>query len=168
MAPRVPLRLALIGNFALWRRSHELEIASSGQRLIALLALRGPARSGGFTWPELSGRTIYWPDYLTERSLATLRTTLWRVIAGVRVPLVQRGPQQVGEFLVAQPPRPGGLAREGTRSRIGAALIQTSHNSPPGGTVSKGPSRVRHGSTGPARVRGRPAGQRGRPEVTLP
>jgi DNA-binding SARP family transcriptional activator len=73
MTPRVPLRLALIGNFALWRGSDELEIASSGQRLIALLALRD--RSVG----RLHVAGTLWPDYSTERSLATLRTTLWRV-----------------------------------------------------------------------------------------
>lgn len=40
MAPGGPLRLTLIGRFALWRDSEELQIAAGGQRLIALLALR--------------------------------------------------------------------------------------------------------------------------------
>jgi DNA-binding SARP family transcriptional activator len=73
MAPRAPLRLTLIGGFALWRGSEELGIATSGQRLIALLALRdrpvGRLRVAGTLWPGCS----------TERALADLRTTLWRV-----------------------------------------------------------------------------------------
>ena len=73
MASRVPLRLTLIGGFALWRGSQELGIATSGQRLIALLALRD--RPVG----RLHVAGTLWPDYSTERSLADLRTTLWRV-----------------------------------------------------------------------------------------
>lgn len=73
MAPRAPLRLTLIGGFALWRGSQELGIAASGQRLIALLALRD--RPVG----RLHVAGTLWPDYSTERSLADLRTTLWRV-----------------------------------------------------------------------------------------
>ena len=64
MTPSTPLRLTLIGRFALWRGSQELGIAASGQRLIALLALR-IARSAGFMWPGRSGPTIrlnaHWP-----------------------------------------------------------------------------------------------------------
>lgn len=73
MASRVPLRLALIGGFALWRGSQELGIATSGQRLIALLALRD--RPVG----RLHVAGTLWPDYPTARSLADLRTSLWRV-----------------------------------------------------------------------------------------
>jgi DNA-binding SARP family transcriptional activator len=73
MASRVPLRLTLIGGFALWRGSQELGIATSGQRLIALLALED--RPVG----RLHVAGTLWPDYSTERSLADLRTTLWRV-----------------------------------------------------------------------------------------
>jgi DNA-binding SARP family transcriptional activator len=73
MAPRVPLRLTLIGGFALWRGSQELGIATSGQRLIALLALRD--RPVG----RLHVAGTLWPDYSTDRSLADLRTSLWRV-----------------------------------------------------------------------------------------
>lgn len=73
MTPRVPLRLTLIGGFALWRGSHELGIAASGQRLIALLALKD--RPVG----RLQVAGTLWPDYSTERSLADLRTALWRV-----------------------------------------------------------------------------------------
>ena len=73
MAPRAPLRLSLIGGFGLWRGSQELAIATSGQRLIALLAFRD--RPVG----RLHVAGTLWPDYSTERSLADLRTTLWRV-----------------------------------------------------------------------------------------
>lgn len=68
-----PLRLSLIGGFALWRGSQELGIAASGQRLIALLALKDRPVS------RLRVAGTLWPDYSTERSLADLRTTLWRV-----------------------------------------------------------------------------------------
>lgn len=73
MAPQMPLRLTLIGRFVLWRGSQQLEIAASGQRLIALLALR--ARPVG----RLHVVATLWPDFPTERSLAGLRTALWRV-----------------------------------------------------------------------------------------
>jgi DNA-binding SARP family transcriptional activator len=73
MAPSVPLRLTLIGRFALWRGSRELGITTSGQRLIALLALKD--RPVG----RLHVAGTLWPDYATERSLADLRTALWRV-----------------------------------------------------------------------------------------
>src|SRR5712691_814174 len=73
MAPRAPQRLTLMGGFALWRGSQDLRIATSGQRLIALLALRD--RPAG----RLHVAGTLWPDYSTERSLAGLRTTLWRI-----------------------------------------------------------------------------------------
>jgi DNA-binding SARP family transcriptional activator len=67
------LRLALIGGFALWGGNQEFGIATSGQRLIALLALKD--RPVG----RLHVAGTLWPDYSAERSLADLRTTLWRV-----------------------------------------------------------------------------------------
>lgn len=73
VASRVPLRLTLIGGFALQRGRRELGIATSGQRLIALLALKD--RPVG----RLQVAGTLWPDYSTERSLADLRTALWRV-----------------------------------------------------------------------------------------
>lgn len=73
MVASVPIRLTLIGRFALWRGSHELAIAGSEQRLIALLALSdGPVG-------RLHVAGTLWPDYATDRSLAHLRTALWRV-----------------------------------------------------------------------------------------
>lgn len=73
MAPRIPLRLTLIGGFALWRSGQEIQIAPSGQRLIALLAIKD--RPFG----RLHVAGTLWPDCSTERSLADLRTALWRV-----------------------------------------------------------------------------------------
>lgn len=73
VTPRTLLRLTLIERFALWQGSQELGIATSGQRLIALLALRNRAVG------RLHVAGILWPDYPTERSLADLRTALWRV-----------------------------------------------------------------------------------------
>ncbi|MCW2905920.1 MAG: transcriptional regulator, family [Actinomycetia bacterium] len=73
MDPKTPLRLRLIGGFALCEGSQQLGIATGAQRLIALLALRD--RSVG----RLHVAGTLWPDYPTERSLADLRTALWRV-----------------------------------------------------------------------------------------
>jgi DNA-binding SARP family transcriptional activator len=75
-------RLALLGGFCLSQGSRVIEVAASGQRLIALLALtdRPAARL------YLAG--MLWPDYSTERSLADLRTTLWRLNQS-REPLVE-------------------------------------------------------------------------------
>lgn len=73
MSSVIPLRLTLIGSFALWRGGEELGVAASGQRLIALLALRD--RPMG----RLHVAGTLWADYPVERSLADLRTALWRV-----------------------------------------------------------------------------------------
>ena len=73
MVSASPLRLALLGGFSLRRGNREIAVAASGQRLIALLALHdrplARMRVAGILWPECS----------TERSLADLRTALWRV-----------------------------------------------------------------------------------------
>jgi len=73
MNPKIPMGLTLIGGFALRQGSRELGIAVSGQRLIALLALKD--RPVG----RLHVAGTLWANYSTERSLADLRTTLWRV-----------------------------------------------------------------------------------------
>jgi DNA-binding SARP family transcriptional activator len=73
MDPTAPLRLTLLGGFALCKGTREIVIAPSGQRLIALLALHDRAltrqRAAGTLWPEFS----------TRRALADLRTALWRI-----------------------------------------------------------------------------------------
>lgn len=73
MTSRAPLRLTLIGGFALWRGSQEIAIPTSGQRLIALLAFRDGAAG------RVHVAETLWPNYSAERSLASLRTALWRV-----------------------------------------------------------------------------------------
>ena len=73
MAPRARLRLTLLGGFALLRGSQRVPVTVGGQRLIALLALRdGPVG-------RLHVAETLWPSCSAERSLASLRTTLWRV-----------------------------------------------------------------------------------------
>jgi DNA-binding SARP family transcriptional activator len=73
MASSAPLRLALIGGFALRKGDREIVVAASGQRLIALLALHDRP----LTRLRVAG--TLWSEFSTERSLADLRTTLWRI-----------------------------------------------------------------------------------------
>jgi DNA-binding SARP family transcriptional activator len=73
MISGTPLRLALLGSFALRRGDQEIEIPASGQRLVALLALRDQPLT------RLQIAETLWPEYPTGRALADLRTTLWRV-----------------------------------------------------------------------------------------
>jgi DNA-binding SARP family transcriptional activator len=67
-----PLRLMLLGGFSLLRGNEEIILPMSAQRLVALLALRERPLSRAY----LAG--VLWPDYSAERSLADLRTALWR------------------------------------------------------------------------------------------
>lgn len=67
------MRLDLLGGFALWRGNQEIVVAASGQRLIALLGLHDRPLT------RLRAAGTLWPEYSTERSLADLRTTLWRI-----------------------------------------------------------------------------------------
>jgi DNA-binding SARP family transcriptional activator len=62
----------LLGGFALFRANEEIVLPMSAQRLVALLALRERPLSRTY----LAG--VLWPDYPAERSLADLRTALWR------------------------------------------------------------------------------------------
>jgi DNA-binding SARP family transcriptional activator len=73
MTPVLPLQVTVMGRFAVRCGDQELAVAASGQRLIALLAVR-TCRMGRF---EVA-RTL-WPNYPAERSRAGLRTALWRV-----------------------------------------------------------------------------------------
>ena len=72
MASKVPFRLALLGGFCLSAGGRTIEVAASGQRL-RLLALRDRPAARLYVVGTL------WPDYPTGRSLADLRTTLWRL-----------------------------------------------------------------------------------------
>jgi DNA-binding SARP family transcriptional activator len=62
----------LLGGFTLLRENEEIVLPMSAQRLVALLALRERPLSRAY----LAG--LLWPDYSGERSLADLRTALWR------------------------------------------------------------------------------------------
>jgi DNA-binding SARP family transcriptional activator len=73
MTASVPLRLALLGGFLLQKGDREIVIAASGQRLIALLALHHRPLT------RLRAAGTLWPEFSTKRSLADLRTTLWRI-----------------------------------------------------------------------------------------
>jgi DNA-binding SARP family transcriptional activator len=85
-----PLRLMLLGGFTLLGGTHEIELPMSAQRLVAFLALR----ERGLSRTYLGG--ALWPDCSSERSLADLRTALWRanhshtpivMAAGIRLSL---------------------------------------------------------------------------------
>jgi DNA-binding SARP family transcriptional activator len=75
------LRLRLLGGFTLLRGREEIVLPPSAQRVVALLALRDRPLSRG----RLA--RVLWPDCSAERSLADLRTALWRVNQA-RTPLV--------------------------------------------------------------------------------
>ncbi len=65
--------LQLLGPFSISVEGTPVEVAPAGQRVLALLALRGGAahRSG------IAG--TLWPDRPERRALANLRSALWRV-----------------------------------------------------------------------------------------
>jgi DNA-binding SARP family transcriptional activator len=67
------LQLTLLGGFALRKENGEIAVAASGQRLIALLAFHGRPLA------RLRAAETLWPGSSAKRSLADLRTTLWRV-----------------------------------------------------------------------------------------
>ncbi len=67
-----PLRLDLLGGWSLHREGAGVAMSSSGQRLLALLALRGRTQRD-----FVAG--VLWPDNDDQSALANLRTTLWRV-----------------------------------------------------------------------------------------
>jgi DNA-binding SARP family transcriptional activator len=67
-----PLRLRLLGGFALLRGTEEIVLPMSAQRLVALLALRDRPLSRAY----LAG--VLWSEYSAQRSAADLRTALWR------------------------------------------------------------------------------------------
>jgi DNA-binding SARP family transcriptional activator len=63
----------LLGEFLLQKGDRKIVIAASGQRLIALLALQHRPLT------RLRAAGTLWPEFSTKRSLADLRTTLWRI-----------------------------------------------------------------------------------------
>lgn len=66
------IRLMLLGGFTLLSDAEKVELPMSAQRLVALLALRERPLSRAY----LAG--VLWPNCRSERSLADLRTALWR------------------------------------------------------------------------------------------
>ncbi|MFH8486749.1 AfsR/SARP family transcriptional regulator [Streptomyces longisporoflavus] len=70
------LRLQLLGGFHLSRCDGDggspVDVSASGQQLLALLGLRGPA-----TRSVLAG--TLWPEVAEERARACLRTAIWRL-----------------------------------------------------------------------------------------
>ena len=68
----VPLRLMLLGGFNLLQGDEQVIMPATAQRLVGLLALRDRPLSRAY----LAG--VLWPDCPAERSLADLRTALWR------------------------------------------------------------------------------------------
>ena len=75
-----PMRLTLLGGFGLLKGREEVVLPPSAQRLVALLALRGRPLGRAY----LAG--VLWSEYPVKRSMADLRTALWRANhAGVPV-----------------------------------------------------------------------------------
>ena len=68
----LPVRLGLIGTFALTAGTEPIELPPAAQRLVAFLALQErPVRR-----EHVAGRL--WPEVAEARAHAALRTTLWR------------------------------------------------------------------------------------------
>lgn len=79
--PDQPFRLTLLGGWELRASGEAVPMSSSGQRLLALLALRGRTQrdyAAGVLWPESDD----------QNALANLRTTLWRVRQRARGALI--------------------------------------------------------------------------------
>jgi DNA-binding SARP family transcriptional activator len=70
------LRLKLLGGFTLLTGTEEIALPMSAQRLVALLALRERPLSRAYL------ASVLWPNCSAERSLADLRTALWRTNQG--------------------------------------------------------------------------------------
>jgi len=66
------LRLTLLREFCLERSGTCVEVPASTQRLLAFLALRGPAHRC-----HVAG--TLWPDVPERQALASLRTGVWRI-----------------------------------------------------------------------------------------
>lgn len=64
--------LELVGAFRLRRAGSPLVISGSGQRIVALLALRGET-------PRTTVAGTLWPDVSDHRAQGCLRTALWRL-----------------------------------------------------------------------------------------
>jgi DNA-binding SARP family transcriptional activator len=67
------LRLGLLKGFELYHDGHLVGLPLSAQRLVAFLALRDRSLL------RVHVATMLWPDSTEERSIANLRTALWRI-----------------------------------------------------------------------------------------
>jgi DNA-binding SARP family transcriptional activator len=76
--------LALLDSFRLKRDGVEVRLPVGGQRLLAILGLRG-----GMSRAAVAG--VLWPNASEDRARGSLRTTLWRL--GGAVPLVEVRPE---------------------------------------------------------------------------
>jgi len=65
-------RLQVLGSFRLSAGNTVVAIPLSGQRLVAILALRGPS-------PRLQVAGLLWPDVPEGKALGCLRTAMWRL-----------------------------------------------------------------------------------------
>lgn len=66
------MRLELLGGFRMEGDDRVVTLPPGGQRLVALLAVRGPLSRA------VAGRLL-WPDVDEARAHARMRTTLWRI-----------------------------------------------------------------------------------------
>lgn len=71
-ATRQRIRLTLLGRWSLARDDVPISIVPSGQRLIALLALRGMQ-------PRAHLAGMLWPETTEQQARASLRSAVWRV-----------------------------------------------------------------------------------------
>jgi DNA-binding SARP family transcriptional activator len=69
----VATHLQLLGSFTLAVDGRRIEVASAGQRLFALLGLRG----GRAHRSQIAGEL--WPDQSEPRALSNLRSAMWRM-----------------------------------------------------------------------------------------
>lgn len=69
--PRPPFEIYLLGGFTLRVCGRTVMVGHTGQRLLALLALRGPST-------RTTAAYNLWPQTSQTAALARLRTTIWR------------------------------------------------------------------------------------------
>ena len=81
--------LNLLGQFAVHRAQHPVELPPACQRLIALVALkRRPVH-------RLWVCAMLWPHAQTRRAIANLRSTMWRLRPLAADPLLEVDPQYI-------------------------------------------------------------------------
>src|SRR6185312_8796837 len=66
------IRLQLLGCFRLQNRAGPIDVSTTGQRLLALLALNGPTKRS-----SVAG--TLWPEVTEARAHGNLRTAFWRL-----------------------------------------------------------------------------------------